>query len=112
MLSKDFTMKHIYFIVIISTFSLAGFFNEQGAKEKAEYIENDRLCKIFTKKVADYKKHLRKDVLAAASLASYEYRAKLFCNKAQELNPAREEKKNISEDENQSSTSTDTNGTK
>jgi len=76
-------MKHIFFIVIISTFSLAGFFNEQGAKAKAEYIENDRLCKIFTQKVADYKKHLRKDVLAAASLASYEYRAELFCKKAE-----------------------------
>ena len=77
-------MKHIFFIVIISTFSLAGFFNEQSAKAKAEYIENDRLCKIFTQKVADYKKNLRKDVLAAASLASYEYRAELFCKKAEE----------------------------
>ena len=77
-------MKHIFFIVIISTFSLAGFFNEQSAKAKAEYIENDRLCKIFTQKVIDYKKHLRKDVLAAASLASYEYRAELFCKKAEE----------------------------
>jgi anaerobic glycerol-3-phosphate dehydrogenase len=77
-------MKHIFFIVSLNTFLLAGFFNEEGARAKAEYIENDRLCKIFTQKVADYKKHLRKDVLASASLASYKYRAELFCKKAEE----------------------------
>lgn len=77
-------MKYLFFIVTISTFSLAGFFNEEGQRAKEEYIENERLCKIFQQKVAEYKKHLRKDVLAAASLASYEYRAELFCKKAEE----------------------------
>ena len=77
-------MKQLFLITIISTFSLAGFFNEAGAKNKAEYIENERLCKLFTDKVEKYKAHIRADVLAAASLASYEYRAELFCKKAEE----------------------------
>jgi len=77
-------MKYTYIIVILSTFLTAGFFNEQGEKAKAEYLENERLCKIFTQKVAKYKKHLRNDMLAVASLASYEYRANLFCKKAEE----------------------------
>jgi len=77
-------MKYVFFIVIMSAYSFAGFFNEEGAKAKAEYIENDRLCKIFTQKVLDYKKHLRKDILATTSLASYKYRAELFCKKAED----------------------------
>ena len=77
-------MKHIILFALITTSAFSGFFNEQGAKNKAEYIENDRLCKLFTKKVELYKKNLRNDVLAAASLASYEYRAELFCKKAEE----------------------------
>jgi len=81
-------MKHIILFALITTISFSGFFNEQGAKNKAEYIENDRLCKMFTKKVENYKKHLREDMLAAASLASYEYRAELFCKKAEEAKKA------------------------
>jgi anaerobic glycerol-3-phosphate dehydrogenase len=81
-------MKHIIFFtsltLFFSTYAQAGFFNETGAKNKAEYIENDRLCKLFTKKIEDYKKDIRKDVLATASLASYEFRAELFCKKAEE----------------------------
>jgi len=81
-------MKNIilstFITLFFSVYSYAGFFNETGAKNKAEYIENDRLCKLFVKKIEDYKKHLRKDVLATASLASYEYRAELFCKKAEE----------------------------
>jgi len=77
-------MKYIVFLSFIVTISFSGFFNEEGAKNKAEYIENERLCKLFTKKVEKYKNHLRKDMLATVSLASYEYRAKLFCKKAEE----------------------------
>jgi hypothetical protein len=77
-------MKHIILFSLIVTISFSGFFNEEGAKNKAEYIENERLCKLFTKKVEKYKNHLRNDMLAAASLASYEYRAELFCKKAEE----------------------------
>ncbi len=77
-------MKHIILITLLTSFTLAGFFNETATQNKAEYVENERLCKLFTDKVAKYKKHLRSDVLAAASLASYEYRAELFCKKAEE----------------------------
>ena len=84
MASKDLIMKLLFFIVMISTFSLAGFFNEEHTQAKAEYLENERLCKLFEQKVAEYKKHLRKDMLATATLASYKYRAKLFCSKAEE----------------------------
>lgn len=81
-------MKHVLLFALITTYVFSGFFNEQGAKNKAEYIENDRLCKIFTQKVEKYKSHLRNDVLATASLASYEYRAELFCKKAEEAKKA------------------------
>jgi hypothetical protein len=77
-------MKHIILYALITTSLFSGFFNEEGAKNKAEYIENDRLCKLFTQKVEKYKSTLRKDILAVASLASYEYRAEIFCKKAEE----------------------------
>ncbi len=82
-------MKQLKLIVLMSIlfssmlFS-AGFFNEDNAKQKAEYLENARLCKLFTKKVEKYRSTMRDDILATASLASYEYRAKLFCKKAEE----------------------------
>ncbi|RLA66794.1 MAG: hypothetical protein DRQ78_03530 [Epsilonproteobacteria bacterium] len=77
-------MKKLILMIALNTFVFSGFFNEDAAKNKAEYIENERLCKIFTQKVEKYKDTLRDDVLAAASLASYEYRAKLFCKTAEE----------------------------
>jgi hypothetical protein len=75
-------MKQFTLTIFLSIFALAGFFNETAATDKAEYLENARLCKIFTKKVEDYKKNIREDFLASATLASYEYRADLFCKKA------------------------------
>jgi hypothetical protein len=65
----------------------SGFFNEENAKQKEEYLENTRLCKLFTKKVEKYRSTMRDDILASASLASYEYRAALFCKKAKEAKP-------------------------
>jgi hypothetical protein len=69
----------------MGTIAFAGFFNETAAKDKAEFIENERLCKLFTQKVDTYKKSIRDDFLAATTLASYEYRASLFCKKADAL---------------------------
>ncbi|HHD79861.1 MAG TPA: hypothetical protein ENK98_09580 [Epsilonproteobacteria bacterium] len=77
-------MKQFTLTIFLSIFALAGFFNETAETDKAEYLENARLCKIFTKKVEDYKKTKREDFLADATLASYEYRADLFCKKATE----------------------------
>ncbi len=77
-------MKSIILILCVSTLAFSGFYNDDNSKAKAEYAENERLCKIFTAKVQKYKSALRDDVLAAASLASYEHRASIFCKKAEE----------------------------
>jgi hypothetical protein len=79
-------MKQILLTVFLSTFALSGFYDstDDAASKKSEYAENERLCKIFTKKVEDYKSTMRDDVLATATLASYEHRAVIFCKKAEE----------------------------
>ena len=79
-------MKKILLITCISTFAFSSFYDtaDETASIKAEYAENERLCKIFTAKVEKYKADMRDDVLAAASLASYEHRAEIFCKKAEE----------------------------
>lgn len=86
-------MKQLILIALISTFSMGGFFNSEDEAVKAEYAENERLCKIFTAKVEKYKINMRDDVLAAASLASYEHRAEIFCKKAEESKQAEESTK-------------------
>ena len=78
-------MKFVILTIVFTLFSFAGFFNETAASDKAEYLENDRLCKMFTKKVEDYKKTMRADFLAETTLASYEHRASLFCKKADNI---------------------------
>ena len=40
-----------------------------------------RLCKVFQEKAKAYKMNMRDDKYAAATLASYEKRAKVFCTK-------------------------------
>ncbi len=79
-------MKKILLIILISTFAFSGFYDskDETDSKKAEYAENERLCKIFTAKIEKYKSEIRDDVLAAASLASYEHRAEIFCKKAEE----------------------------
>jgi len=76
-------MKLLILLVLVSSTLFAGFFNESAEEEKAEFMENDRLCKLFTQKVKAYKKDLRTDFFAKTTLASYEHRASLFCKKAQ-----------------------------
>lgn len=43
--------------------------------------ENERLCKVFTKKIELYKQNVREDAYAAQTLHSYETRAKMYCHK-------------------------------
>jgi len=81
-------MKSIILISLLSTFALSGFYNDDNSAAQSEYAENERLCKIFTAKVEKYKESIREDVLAAASLASYEHRAEIFCKKAQKAKKA------------------------
>lgn len=75
-------MKHIILFILVTIFSFAGFFNETDEADKTQYIENERLCTIFKKKVELYRKNMRDDILAKASLESYKNRAELFCKKA------------------------------
>ena len=83
-------------MALISTFAFSGFYDstDETDSKKAEYAENERLCKIFTAKVEKYKSEIRDDVLAAASLASYEHRAEIFCQKAEEAKKATETQSN------------------
>ena len=80
-------MKFFVLFTLLSIFVLAGFFNETSAKDKAEYMENQRLCQLFTQKAKAYKVNMRDDFLATTTLASYEHRASIFCNKAIALKP-------------------------
>ena len=75
-------MKYLILNTLFATVVMAGFFNEEAQSQKAQRLENERLCKLFTKKVEDYKKTMRDDVLAKTTLASYEHRRSLFCGKA------------------------------
>lgn len=81
-------MKSVILTLLITTFSFSGFYKDDNSAAKAAYAENERLCKIFTAKVEKYKESIREDVLAAASLASYEHRASIFCKKAEEAKKA------------------------
>jgi hypothetical protein len=78
-------MKQLLLITLLSSIAFTGFFNETSAKDKAEFMENKRLCKLFTQKAKKYKITMRDDFLAETTLASYEHRASLFCKKAEEL---------------------------
>ncbi len=77
-------MKLLFLVTVVATFSFSGFYNNNTETNKAVYIENARLCKIFTKKVKKYKRNIRDDALARASLASYESRTVRYCKKAEE----------------------------
>jgi hypothetical protein len=81
-------MKQLLFFIAISTLVFSGFYNGDAEKNKAEYAENERLCKIFTAKVEKYESDIREDALAKASLASYKHRADMFCKKAEEAKKA------------------------
>ena len=52
-----------------------------SAADNTKKDNQDRLCKIFTFKVADYKKNIRNDTYAKSTLKSYKNRAKLYCSK-------------------------------
>jgi len=72
-------------IVLLFVFTLALFSNESNStvetKEKSTLIKDERLCGIFQEKALSYKKQMRGDPLAAATLDSYIKRANIFCSK-------------------------------
>ena len=75
-------MKTFLLLIAIALLSLsASVFdrNPQAKKEQSENDERSKLCKLFQKKAIDYKKNMRDDELARATLKSYEERAALYC---------------------------------
>ncbi len=74
-------MRYFVSIVVLIAVAQAGFFNDNGEKEQAKRLENERLCKLFTQKAETYKKHMRNDDLARTTLLSYQERAKRFCSR-------------------------------
>lgn len=57
-------------LALISTFAMSGFMQEDEA-DKAQKAEAERLCKIYTEKVKEYRAGMRDDELAQATLDNY-----------------------------------------
>ena len=55
---------------------------EAKAVKKNIYLEDERLCKLFTKKMETYKKKMRDDELAYTTLTSLKHRKYIFCSEA------------------------------
>ncbi len=69
-------MKKIFFVALlvgVSSWAVAG--DAAVKKQKDE----ESLCKLFQEKAERYKKTMRHDDYALATLASYEKRAALYC---------------------------------
>lgn len=79
-------MKQTLLIVLLSTFSFSGFYDstDEVSSKKSEYAENVRLCKMFAKKVEEYKSTMRNGTLAISTLASHEHKTSIYCKKAEE----------------------------
>ena len=74
--------KMILIPMVCATMELMAADTVSFAKvEKAPTAKNEELCKLFKKKIADYKSTMRDDDYARATLASYETRAALYCEK-------------------------------
>jgi len=67
-------MKRIILMILTLTITTNIFASSTTKKD-------DRLCKVFQKKVTTYKKTMRNDSYAKQTLKSYEKRAELFCSK-------------------------------
>lgn len=74
--------KMILTAVVCVTMELMAADTVSFAKvEKAPTTKNEELCRLFKKKITDYKATMRNDDYARATLASYETRAALYCGK-------------------------------
>ena len=77
-------MKNVVTFLMLTMFSIALFavqFPFDKQKEESKRADYERLCKIFKQKVIDYKKTMRDDAYARATLESYQKRAEIFCKK-------------------------------
>lgn len=57
-------------LALISTFLMGGFMKEDKS-DKAQKAEAERLCKIYTEKIKEYRASMRDDELAQATLDNY-----------------------------------------
>jgi len=57
--------------VLVSSLAMCGWTQDDKESEKAAKAEAQRLCKVYTAKVEDYKKTMRDDELAQATLNNY-----------------------------------------
>ncbi|HFQ61866.1 MAG TPA: hypothetical protein ENK39_06155 [Epsilonproteobacteria bacterium] len=67
-------MKKLILLVLTTTYIMAGmdgWSQDETEAEKAAKMEKERLCNVYTKKVDTYKKTMRNDELAQATLANY-----------------------------------------
>ncbi len=68
--------------MVFAAINLMGSETVSFAKvEKTPTTKNEELCRLFKQKIADYKTKMRDDDYARATLASYETRAALYCEK-------------------------------
>ena len=77
-------MKNVVSFLVLTIFSVTLFAAQLPSdKQKEDSKKEDyaRLCKIFKQKVVDYKKTMRHDAYAEATLKSYQKRAEIFCKK-------------------------------
>ncbi len=70
-------MKKIVLLTAIATALFAA--SDLHKADAMKKYKNERLCKVFQQKIIDYKKHMRSDEYAKATLESYEKRAAIFC---------------------------------
>ena len=75
-------MRYIILNILFASIVMAGFFNDEAESEKAQVIENKRLCKLYRQKIDAYKQNMRDDILYKATLLSYQKRKSHFCSHA------------------------------
>lgn len=73
-------MKKLILLALMSAYAMSGFTNESEMKAIETAKENDRLCKIFIKKIDRYESTMRNDSLAEATLVSYKQRMTAYCS--------------------------------
>jgi hypothetical protein len=84
--NKGNWMKKLIFLALTTTYIMAGmdgWSQDKDEAEKAAEIEKDRLCTVYIKKVNDYKKTMRNDELAQATLANYVRLQNKYCDGAE-----------------------------
>ena len=68
-------------LTLLSTLAFSGFFKESEVNvDQAQNEEASRLCKIYTKKVTDYKADMRDDAFAEATLSNYVRLENKYCD--------------------------------